>query len=228
MPAPEDFSPLVADWPVDRVAVGVTDADRMLGLAGDPRRVTAVASVSKLLVGFAALVAWEEETIDLDEPAGPEGSTVRHLLAHASGLAFHDDRQLARPGTRRICSNAGIDRFSEHLAAKAGMDFADYLQQAVLDPLGMTATVLKGPPFHGIWSNVTRRRVVRPQPVGADLRDPRRQTPPLDGWAELSGHLRSFRRGGMFLWVDPEAGWATVCLTDRVLDPSPPEPRRVF
>ena len=46
------------------------------------------ASVTKLVTALAALVAAEEGVIDLDEPAGPPGSTVRHLLAHASGLPF--------------------------------------------------------------------------------------------------------------------------------------------
>ena len=45
-------------------------------------------TVSIAVVAWAALVAVEEEAVTLDQPAGPEGSTVRHLLAHASGLAY--------------------------------------------------------------------------------------------------------------------------------------------
>ena len=48
------------------------------------------ASVTKLLTGLAALVAVEEGIVDLDEPAGPPGSTLRHLLSHASGLPLND------------------------------------------------------------------------------------------------------------------------------------------
>jgi CubicO group peptidase (beta-lactamase class C family) len=144
----------VAGWPVDRVSPGVTDASRTLGLAGEPDRVTPIASVSKLLVGMAALVAVEERAIELDEPAGPEGSTVRHLLAHASGLAFDSDRTLAPPGRRRIYSNPGIERFAEHLAARAGMPFEAYLRLGVLEPLGMGGTELRGSPAHGVWSTV--------------------------------------------------------------------------
>lgn len=145
---------LIADWPVERAAAGVTGAAGTLAVAGDPGWHTRTASVSKLLVGLAALVAVEEGAIELGEPAGPPGSTVAHLLAHASGLAFDQDRVLARPGVRRIYSNVGIERFAEHLAARTGIRFGDYLRQAVLDPLGMRDTALAGSPAYDIGSTV--------------------------------------------------------------------------
>jgi CubicO group peptidase (beta-lactamase class C family) len=162
-----DLAALVGDWPVDRVSTGVTDAERALGLAGDPEWFTRIASVSKLLVGMAALVAWEEGTIALDEPTGPEGSTVRHLLAHASGLGFDGEEILAPPGRRRIYSNTGIERFAQHLAARAGMSFEEYLRLGVLEPLGMRRTELRGSPAHAVWSTVTdllsfSRELLRP------------------------------------------------------------------
>lgn len=150
----EDLGSLVARWPVGKVAVGVTDRARTVGLAGDPEWVTRIASVAKLLAGLAALVAIEEEAIELDEPAGPEGSTVRHLLAHASGLAFDERRAIAPPGRRRIYSNVGIEVFAEHLAERTRMPFEEYLRQGVLDPLGMRATELRGSPSHAMWSTV--------------------------------------------------------------------------
>ena len=51
--------------------------------------------VTKPLSAYAALVAIEEGAVELDEPAGPEGSTVRHLLAHTSGLAFDEHQPWA-------------------------------------------------------------------------------------------------------------------------------------
>lgn len=150
----DDLTALVADWPVDTVAAGVTDASGTLGTAGDPAWPVRIASVSKLLVGLVTLVAVEEGAIELDEPAGPPGATVRHLLAHASGLAFDQDRVLADPGVRRVYSNVGIERFAEHLAARTGIVFQDYLHDAVLEPLGMTATSLAGSPAHDIVSTV--------------------------------------------------------------------------
>jgi CubicO group peptidase (beta-lactamase class C family) len=168
----DDLTPLVAGWPVDTVSAGVTGPQRTVGLAGDPEWVTRIASVGKLLVGLAALVAVEEGTVDLDNPAGPEGSTVRHLLAHASGLAFDQDRSIAPPGRRRIYSNSGIERFADHLAARAGMPFEEYLRLGVLEPLGMDHTELRGSPAHAVWSTVLdlltfSRELLRPKLVSA-------------------------------------------------------------
>ncbi len=150
----DDLGALVASWPVETVSAGVTDARSTLGVAGDADRLMPIASVGKLFVGFAALVALEEGSLDLDEPAGPEGSTVRHLLAHASGLAFDQDRVIAPPGRRRIYSNAGIERFVEHLETKTVMSFEEYLRLGVLEPLGMNATELRGSPAHAAWGTV--------------------------------------------------------------------------
>ena len=97
------------------------------------------------MTALAALVAAEEGTIDLDEPAGPPGSTMRHLLAHASGLPFDAGPPIAKPGTRRIYSNVGFEVAAERIAENAEMPFADYLRQAVLDPLGMSAELRESP-----------------------------------------------------------------------------------
>jgi CubicO group peptidase (beta-lactamase class C family) len=150
----DDLLPLVRGWPVGRVAAGVTGAAGTVGTGGEPGWQVRIASVSKLLVGYAALVAVEEGATELDQPAGPPGSTVRHLLAHASGLAFDTDRVLAPPGRRRIYSNVGIERFAAHLAGLTGIAFEDYLRQAVLDPLGMRDTVLRGSPAYAVFSTV--------------------------------------------------------------------------
>src|SRR5436853_5871502 len=103
------------------------------------------ASVTKLVTALAALVAAEEGTIDLDEPAGPDGSTVRHLLAHASGLPFGGGGPTSPPGRRRVDSNPGFEALADHVAARAEMPFADYLAEAVLRPLGMHAELCGSP-----------------------------------------------------------------------------------
>jgi CubicO group peptidase (beta-lactamase class C family) len=95
--------------------------------------------VTKPVTALAVLVAAEEGIVDLDEPAGPPGATVRHLLAHASGLPFDGRDSIATPGRRRVYSNTGFDVLAEHVAERAGMPFAEYLRQAVLEPLGMGA-----------------------------------------------------------------------------------------
>ena len=105
-----------------------------------------LASVTKPMFAYATLIAVEEGTLSLDEPAGPPGSTVRHLLAHASGLSFDGEEPIARPASRRIYSNTGFDRLAEHVEARTAMSAADYLRLAVFEPLGMTTATLEGSP----------------------------------------------------------------------------------
>ncbi|MCP3857193.1 MAG: beta-lactamase family protein [Actinomycetia bacterium] len=145
---------LVDEWPVPHVATGVTDPDGVLALHGDPHRIFRLASISKLLAAWASLVAVEEGTVDLDTPAGPEGSTVRHLLAHASGLDFDSNEIRSAPGRRRIYSNTGIEVLADTVVEHSGLPFETYLREGVLDPLAMTATTLEGSPAHGVHSNV--------------------------------------------------------------------------
>lgn len=88
--------------------------------------------------------------MDLDAPAGPPGSTVRHLLAHASGLNFEGTQTLAGPAERRIYSNGGYAVLAEEVAARAGMPFEQYLTEGVLQPLGMNDTRLEGDAAAGL------------------------------------------------------------------------------
>ncbi|WP_372407505.1 serine hydrolase domain-containing protein [Streptomyces luteireticuli] len=137
----------IDDWPVPTAAAAVVRADGTLaGARGPTGHRFRLASVTKPLAAYAALIAVEEGAVELDEPAGPPGSTVRHLLAHTSGLAFEEDRTMAEPGTRRLYSNSGFDALGDHIAKATDIPFAEYLRQAVLEPLGMTATHLAGSP----------------------------------------------------------------------------------
>ena len=87
---------MIENWPVPTAAAAVVRADgTVLGTHGPTAHRFPLASVTKPLAAYAALVAYEEGAIELDEPAGPEGSTVRHLLAHTSGLAFDEHRVTA-------------------------------------------------------------------------------------------------------------------------------------
>ncbi|MDQ0952789.1 CubicO group peptidase (beta-lactamase class C family) [Streptomyces phaeochromogenes] len=138
---------LIEEWPVPTVAAAVVRADGVvLGTRGPVTQPFALASVTKPLAAYAALVAYEEGAVELDEPAGPEGSTVRHLLAHTSGLAFDEHRVTAAPGLRRLYSNAGFEQLGDHIAKATEIPFGEYLKQAVLEPLGMTSTALDGSP----------------------------------------------------------------------------------
>lgn len=144
-----------AGWGAGRVAVAVVDPGGVCGRFGDEAAELAWASVTKLVTALAVLVAVEEGTVSLDDPAGPPGATLAHLLAHASGCSPDDaGLVLARPGTRRIYSNAGVEAAADHLAARAGMAFGDYAASAVLEPLGMTGARLVGSPAHGLVGRV--------------------------------------------------------------------------
>lgn len=138
----------VATWPAT-AAAGVASAAGPLETAGPAGRPFPWASVTKLLTALAALDAVQRGRLDLDEPAGPPGATVRHLLAHASGLAFDSDAVLARPGARRIYSNRGIEIVAGLVAARAGQPFERVLADQVCLPLGMTGTRLDGSPAWG-------------------------------------------------------------------------------
>jgi CubicO group peptidase (beta-lactamase class C family) len=134
----------IADWPVAAAAAAVVGPAGVLAAYGDTGRVFELASVTKPLVARAAQIAIEEGVVELDTPAGPPGSTIRHLLAHASGLAMHNDRVLAKPGTRRMYSNQGFTVLAQTLEAESGIEFARYLAEAVCEPLGMATTRLNG------------------------------------------------------------------------------------
>jgi CubicO group peptidase (beta-lactamase class C family) len=126
-------------WRAGNVAAGVVSGGEVAATRGPQEREFRWASVTKPATALAALVAAEEGTIDLDEPAGPPGSTVRHLLAHASGLPFEGREPIGQPGARRIYSNTGFDVLAELVGERAEMPFEEYLRRAVLDPLGMDA-----------------------------------------------------------------------------------------
>ncbi|HLR93424.1 MAG TPA: serine hydrolase domain-containing protein [Jiangellaceae bacterium] len=146
---------LIDDWPVEHASAAVVSSDgSVLGTYGDQNRVYPLASVTKMLTAYAVLIAVEEEAVTLDEPAGPEGSTVRHLLAHASGLAMSEDKTLGQPGGRRVYSNIGFEYLAAHVAEQSGFRFAEYVQEGLVDPLGMADTVIEGSPAAGASSTV--------------------------------------------------------------------------
>jgi CubicO group peptidase (beta-lactamase class C family) len=138
----------IDSWPGTRhaaVVVGPAGTRAQHGLL-DER--FALASVTKLLVAYAVLIAVEEGSLDLDTPL-EVGTSLRHLLAHASGLAPDDRSQMAPPATRRIYSNAGFEVIGDLLAEATGIDTAAYVDEAVLAPLGMSGTSLDGSPASG-------------------------------------------------------------------------------
>jgi len=155
-------------------AVVVTDANGARLARGARAQSFPWASVTKLLTAAATLVAVQRHLVDLDEPAGPEGSTVRHLLAHASGVAMDSGDTLSQPGRRRIYSNHGFELLAEHVAEATGTDFPDWLEDTVLIPLGLSSVVLEGSPAHGARGTVEdlaafARELLDPQVLDAGV-----------------------------------------------------------
>jgi CubicO group peptidase (beta-lactamase class C family) len=240
-----------ADWQVPNAAASVLTVDGVIESFGDLDREFPLASVTKLLTTYAVLVALEEEAFGLDDPAGPPGSTVRHLFAHTSGYGFESDAPaITRPGGKRIYSNRGIEELAAHLVSVTGIEFGGYLREAVLEPLGLKATELRGSPAFAASSTVSDLTVFARELLSPNLLERSTldnavtvQFPGLPGilpglgrfdpldwglgfernfgrpkhWAgtvisrSAFGH---FGASGTFLWVDPQAGLACVCLTD--------------
>lgn len=144
----------VASWPAT-AAAGVASTAGVMEQTGPAHQPFRWASVTKLLTALAALDGIQRGLLDLDEPAGPPGSTVRHLLAHASGLAFDGDTILAKPGARRIYSNRGIEIVADLLAARSGRPFERLLADEICLPLGMAGTRLEGSPAWGAVGPLT-------------------------------------------------------------------------
>ena len=158
-------------WP-EPVAVAVVEPDRLVDWRGDEGHEFAWASVTKIVTALAALVAVEEGVIDFDEPAGPPGATVRHLLAHASGLPLDGVQPIGRPGARRIYSNAGFEVLATTIADRSGMPFVEYLAQAILDPLEFSGE-LRGSPAAGLYGTLLDllelgQELLRPTLVAAE------------------------------------------------------------
>ncbi|KAD4007170.1 serine hydrolase [Arthrobacter yangruifuii] len=246
----------IESWPVGNAAAAVVSADGgVLGTAGDQDRRFPLASVTKLLSAYAVLVSLDEGALELDQPAGPEGSTVRHLLAHSGGYDFGERTVRYPPGTRRLYSNAGFEVLGETLEEATGMAFGEYLREGVLVPLGMSSTALEGSPAAGGVSTAGDLCRFAAELQAPTLTDPGRLTeatqvvfPGLAGvlpgfgrqkendWGlgfEIRAHksphwtgahsspatFGHFGQSGTFLWVDPEARAAAVCLTDRDFGP---------
>jgi CubicO group peptidase (beta-lactamase class C family) len=244
----------IDSWGADHAAAGVARAEQVTATHGPDDHVFRWASVAKLLTASAVLVAAEEGIVELDEPAGQEGSTVRHLLAHASGLPFEGAEPIARPGERRIYSNTGYEELGRLVEERAEMPFAEYLGAALLEPLGMEATELRGSPASELFGPLPdllrwARELLAPSFVaeetfaeatqvvfpglagvlpgfgrlepldwglGFELKDAK--SPHWTGSRNSPGTFGHFGSAGTFLWVDPKAGLALGCLTDREFD----------
>ena len=162
---------IVGTWPV-QAAVAVVGPTGTLASSSGTSTVRRFASVTKPIAVLGILDAVRGGELDLDEPAGPEGSTLRHLLAHASGLNFDDDRQLAAAGTRRIYSNRGIETAGEFFEQRTGVPLARRVHERILAPLGMRNTELDGSPAKDMVGTVDDLALLARELLNPHLLDP--------------------------------------------------------
>jgi len=179
---------MVSQWPVELAAAGYIDSAGQTKATELSSHVFELASVTKPLFAYVVLVAVEEGTLSLDQPAGPPGATVRHLLAHSSGMADDPVVKLAGVEKRRIYSSTGFDELGLVLAAASGLDPATYFHEALVEPLGLTSTALVGSPAYGARSSVDDLLVVLREWLNPTLISPQTldeatsaQFPHLDG-----------------------------------------------
>ena len=145
---------LTAAWPVDNVAAAIMQGAVVRERVGPTNQQFRVASLAKPVCAWAMLVAVEEGIIDLDSPVGQPGCTLRHLMAHAGGYPFNGHEPIAPVERTRTYSNGGIELAADAISAAAEMPFAEYLDAAVLTPLGMHDSELFGSPAHRLRTSV--------------------------------------------------------------------------
>src|SRR6266487_2644478 len=134
----DDVLSTVDSWPVSHAAVAVVGTSGVLATFGPTDQTFPLASVTKPLVALASLVAVEEGALELTDPADERlvpGATIRHLMAHASGLAPDRPLRSFAPATRRVYSNVGIDLLASLVEQAVEMPFAAYLDEALAKPL---------------------------------------------------------------------------------------------
>ena len=156
-------------------ALVVSQGGQVLAQGGQVESDFAFASVTKPLVAWSAAVAYERALLDLDALVGPNlpGATVRHLLAHASGVAPNDDSVLAAPVTKRIYSNRGIELLGQVLEQATGYQLDRWVELSVLEPLGLASILIPGSPAHSGMGNAVdlaafTRELAAPTLVSAD------------------------------------------------------------
>ncbi|MBV7362934.1 beta-lactamase family protein [Actinomycetaceae bacterium TAE3-ERU4] len=156
--------------------LAVTNSRSTLAYSGEVERPFALASVTKLLTSWAIAVAVSQAKVTYDDPAGPPGATLRHLLSHASGLDFASDQIVNEVGTRRVYSNRGIEVAAEYVAQKIGLSISEMLSSLVAKPLGMETWSIEGSPAYAGVASVLdllkfAREVLEPKLISSNLRD---------------------------------------------------------
>ena len=141
------------------LAVAVVDAggvryQRTFGDCPDADAPFVVGSLSKSFTAVAVMQLVEQGAVDLDAPASryapgydvPDEVTVRSLLNQTSGFGAYDslaeaaDGELGETFGTFSYANANYDLLGRVVEGASGEDYARYLDEHVLEPLGMAST----------------------------------------------------------------------------------------
>lgn len=192
--------PALEKFPFE-VVLQVSTPSAPILTVGKPFRYFPWASVTKIAVSLSVMIAVQEGDLSLDEPGGPPGSTLRHLLSHTSGLAFDTSAVLARPERRRIYSNRNIELAADLAQKATHTPFPEWLEESVLMPLEMSGAWLEGSPAYGISGTIDDLSA-----LGRELLEPTLLKPEWDRaytspvFPGLTGVLPGFGRQADNLW----------------------------
>lgn len=159
-------------------AYAIATRDEVVATEGAVDQVFAWMSVTKPLTALAALIAVDQGKVGLNDPIPRQPFTLRHLLAHASGLPFSEASgtegtsesteqviqgrllvttprvQPDKVERRRIYSNLGFELMAEYIASQVGQPFSQWATEQVIEPLELDSVSLPGSPAYGAQGNV--------------------------------------------------------------------------
>jgi CubicO group peptidase (beta-lactamase class C family) len=171
---------------------------------GDVSAVRPWASVSKMAVAMAFGVEMDWGLHSYSEMVGPRGANFANLLSHSSGLGLEEGDPVVPVGTKRVYSNVGVDYAVAKIVGENPP--AEWLDDRVFSPLGMTSCALRGRPAAGVSGSTEDMEKLaiawlRPDLLAASTRD-RMIRPYLP---ELSGIVPGFGRFTPCPWgIGPE------------------------
>lgn len=195
------FNALPADkFSFDHVYLAL-DSDEITLMVGDPDAEFALASVTKPIAAWSILIAADQGKLSLDDDAGPDGSTFRHLLSHSSGLPPSKGKPIAEPGRRRIYSDYGFEVLGDAVAERVGMPIQEWVTSTVFEPLEMDTATLDGAIAYSARATADSLakfvvELMNPTLIPAELAK-EAVTPQF---AELAGILPGYGRQDQNLW----------------------------
>lgn len=206
------------------LAVAVVDAGgvrylRTFGDCPDADAPFVVGSLSKSFTAVAVMQLVEQGAVDLDAPASryapgydvPDEVTVRSLLNQTSGFGAYDslaeaaDGELGETFGAFSYANANYDLLGRVVEGASGEDYACYLDEHVLEPLGGMASTTADPARAEALGMVPGHRDWFGLPVADGFRHAQGDGAwggPASGYVassvrDMASYLRMYLNGGM-------------------------------